>query len=258
MVWNKALVVCLAAASLAAAQVTPGPALPRTPRGRSVITRNAPRGYLGVGLKTETAGIEVTNVNDNSPAEKAGIKVGDILLEINGQKIEDLDEFIQRIGDTTPGTKVNLTLLRDGSKLNVTASVQSRPLQAFAMGGEMPQVFRFPEAPDSPLFGIQSPRIGFEGETLTAQLAEFFGVKEGVLVRSVNANTPASKAGLKAGDVITKVSGTPVSSPREISGMVRMGRRPLTFTVMRNHKEITLNVEIAQSRPLFVPERESL
>jgi len=103
----------------------------------------------------------------------------------------------------------------------------------------------------------QAPRVGFEGETLTPQLADYFGVKEGVLVRTVNEKTPAAKAGLKAGDVIFKINGTPVANTREISGMVRASRRNVTFTVMRNHREILLNLEIAQSR-IPSPDREVL
>ena len=87
--------------------------------------------------------------------------------------------------------------------------------------------------------------IGIDGETLTPQLAQYFGVEEGVLVRTVNPRTPAEKAGIKAGDVIVKVNGTPVTSAREISGLLRVGHKPMVFTVVRNRKEITLNVELA-------------
>src|ERR1019366_4776589 len=80
-----------------------------------------------------------------------------------------------------------------------------------------------------------SPMVGFMGEELNGQLAEYFGVKEGVLVHSVNPNTPASRAGLKAGDVVVKVNGTPVMSSREITGLVHASRKKtITFTVVRN------------------------
>jgi S1-C subfamily serine protease len=62
----------------------------------------------------------------------------------------------------------------------------------------------------------------------------------------VNADTPASRAGLKAGDIVTRVNGTPVTSPREISGLVRVsGKKEISFTVVRNKKEMALKVEIA-------------
>ena len=92
---------------------------------------------------------------------------------------------------------------------------------------------------DSQDFGLhrasQERLVSFVGGELNPQLAEFFGVKDGVLVRSVNPMTPASKAGLKAGDVVIKVNGTPVMSPREITGLVRSSRKKaFTFTVVRN------------------------
>ena len=93
---------------------------------------------------------------------------------------------------------------------------------------------------------------------MNPQLAEYFGVKEGVLVRSVTAKTPAERAGLKAGDVVVKVNGTPVTTPREISGLVRANRKKaISFTVVRNKKEMSLNVEIAEERSA-PSEREAL
>jgi S1-C subfamily serine protease len=89
--------------------------------------------------------------------------------------------------------------------------------------------------------------LGIDGESLTAQLAEFFGVKEGVLVRSVVKNSAAEKAGIKAGDVIVKVDDATVTSAREISSVLRSLRSSKkTFPVMvvRNKKEMTLSVTI--------------
>ncbi len=98
----------------------------------------------------------------------------------------------------------------------------------------------------------QSPIIGIEGESLMpqGQLADFFGVQDGVLVKSVIKNSPAERAGLKAGDVITRVDDSKVATPREITSVLRSNRTKSTFnlTVVRNKKEMPLSVTLPDRR----------
>ncbi len=109
-----------------------------------------------------------------------------------------------------------------------------------------------------PAFPADAPAVGFYGAALNSQMAGFLGVKQGVLVWEVAPGTPAEHAGLKAGDVVVKVNGTPVTNPREIAGLVRMGaKKMIVFTVVRNKKEMTLNVEVSENRQ-SPPEREVL
>jgi S1-C subfamily serine protease len=164
------------------------------------------------------------------------------------------------IGATQPGTKISLTIWRNGAKQTVSATLDARPVNLFVFGGQdfpdgaLPPMPPMPAVPFNggnpfPTIPANSPMVGFEGEALNSQLAEFFGVKEGVLVRSVNPKTPAERAGLKAGDVVVKVNGTPVTTPREITGLVLSSRRKaISFTIVRNKKEISLNIEIAEDR----------
>jgi serine protease Do len=239
-------------------------------------------GYLGVGVVELTddrikalnlkgdQGLEVTRIDGNGPAARAGITENDVILEVNGKGIEGIDQFQNLIGTTPPGTKVSLTIWRNSAKQTVSATLNSRPGSFFPFGGSdfpdgaLPPVPLMPPVPFNggnpfPTIPGNSPIVGFEGEALNPQLAEFFGVKEGVLVRFVNAKTPAEHAGLKAGDVVVKVNGTPVTSPREITGLVMRSNRKkaISFTVIRNKKEISLNVEIAEERPA-PPERLAL
>jgi serine protease Do len=283
----------MAQAQTAQAQTVQPPAPPAPPklRGRSVTIHPASRrGYLGVGVADISAeraktlkvpgdvGVEVKHVEDNSPAAKAGLKEGDVILDFNDKKFDDMDGFIAMVAESGPGTKATLSVWRNGLKQKLTATLESRPITVYSFSGSgngadnsgwlvppiapMPNMPAMPNIPAMPgdawaVLTGQAPRIGFEGEALTPQLAEYFGVKEGVLVRTVVEKTAASKAGLKAGDVIFKVNGTPVASTREISGMVRAARKNVAFTVMRNHKEIVLNVEIAENRTPS-PQREAL
>ena len=111
----------------------------------------------------------------------------------------------------------------------------------------MPQI-RIPDVPHA-LMSWRSSSLGIETESLGSQLAEFFGVKDGVLVRAVLKDSTAEKAGFKAGDVIVKVDGEKVTTPREISSLLHGTRSKKTFpvTVVRNKKEITLNITLDEN-----------
>ena len=253
------------AIGLAAATVTAGYGQAHT----ATLRRVADHGYLGVGVieltdervKTlglkDSSGVEVMRVEENSPAAKAGIMLNDVILKVNGKTIGDMDQFIRLISESPGGAKVNLTVWRSGGTRTLGAVLDARQQNLLYHGtgpddGVMPPMPALPPGGlwdgDAPMSGLNGSGalVGFEGETLTPQLADFFGVKAGVLVRTVGPKTPAERAGLKAGDVVVKVNGTPVSSPREISGLVRMNRsKTASFAVVRNRKEITLNVEIS-------------
>jgi serine protease Do len=253
---------------------------PPAPRAHSTNVRSVGRrGYLGVGVVEmsdararalnlkDSSGVEVKRVDENSPAAKAGLRENDIILEVDGRRIETIDQFIHTVGEAAPGTKLVLTIWRNGAKQILNATVEARPTQMFAFTApddmQMPDFPRMPNAPwDGDGFSFitgASPRVGFEGEMLTPQLAEYFGVKNGVLVRTVLAKTPAEKAGLKAGDVVTKVNGTPVTSPREISSLVHMARNgKVAITIVRNKREQPLNVEMSEPKGPSGPDRLQL
>jgi S1-C subfamily serine protease len=95
----------------------------------------------------------------------------------------------------------------------------------------------------------RNARLGIEAESLGSQLAEYFGVKEGVLVRSVNKGSAAERAGLKAGDVILRVDKTKVLTAGEISSAVRAARSLASFPIdlKRDHKDLTVMVSIEQA-----------
>jgi serine protease Do len=223
--------------------------------------------YLGVSLAEidanrakelklkEDYGVEITRVEDASPAEKAGVKPGDVVLEYNGQRVEGMEQFGRMVRETPPGREVKLTISREGATQTLTAMLAARKGRSFS--GNFPPGFVMPEMhiPDIPQIytTLRTARLGVEAESLGPQLSEFFGVKEGVLVRSVLENTPAQKAGIKAGDVITKVDGMPATSPSELSGAVRSASSKKTYSVelMRDRKPqtVTVTVEDGPDRP---------
>jgi serine protease Do len=226
-------------------------------------------------LKVEERGVEITSVEADSPAAKAGLKTHDVVTEFNGQRVEGTEQFIRMVRETPAGRQVRLTISRESATHTLPATIGQRKGFGSGVGpgigpGVMPQVDRermqrdvaraqkelqdlrgrMPDIP-RPNMSWQSGMLGVEAESLADQLAEFFGVKEGVLVRSVIKDSAAAKAGLKAGDVITKVDDTKVASPREITSATRSLRSKKTFpvTVIRNRKEMTLSVTLEESRP---------
>ncbi len=223
--------------------------------------------FLGVGIQEidsnrakelklpEEAGVEVTRIAPDSPAEKAGVRTGDVIVQYNGQRVEGMDQFSRMVRETPAGREVKLGIVRNGAPQTVSARIASRPNIA---GQLIPQApiqepleFRFPDMPQNRMTW-RSSMLGIEAETLDGQLADFFGVKEGVLVRTVNKGSAAERGGLKAGDVIVKVDDSKVTTPAELSARIRAARgRAVSMVVVRERKEVTVTVTAA----LFRPER---
>ncbi len=263
---HRAVMVCLIAVGSIAPSMfgQPRPA----PKARAIAFRGG-SGHLGIGVAEidaerakalnlkEERGVEVKSVEENSPASKAGVKNGDVVLEYNGQRVEGVDQFIRMVSETPAGRKCALLISRGGSTQTLSATLeQGRGHQAFdwSMGDHgmtmnipvMPSVtVRIPDLPRT-LMSWQSSSLGIESESLNSQLAEFFGVKEGVLVRSVMKDSAGDKAGLKAGDVIVKVDTSKVTSPKEISSLLRSARssKTVSMTVVRNRKEMNVDVKL--------------
>jgi serine protease Do len=219
----------------------------------------------------EERGVEITRVQEDSPAEKAGLKAGDVVLEFNGQRVEGTEQFIRLVREIPAGREAKVGISRNGSVQTLTATMGARKSMAApeAWGAmRLPEVAPIPPGqpviPEVPhiYMSVRSPLLGIEGESLSPQLAEFFGVKDGVLVRTVQRGTAAEKAGIKAGDVITRIDGEAVSSTRDIATAMRGLRgKKTTFpvTVMRDRRETTLNVAIEpESSPSGSRERHPL
>jgi len=198
----------------------------------------------------EEHGVEVSSVDADSPAAKAGVKVSDVVLEYNGQRVEGIEQFLRFVRETPVGRQVKLLISRNGATQTLTATTGSRPAGNFVWSGgddwfKMPQIHVFPDMPHA-LMMWQSRTLGLESESLTSQLGEYFGAKEGVLVRSVIKGSAAEKAGLKAGDVITKIGTQKVTSPKDISNALRSlsSTKAVPVTIVRDRKETSVNVTI--------------
>lgn len=179
-----------------------------------------------------------------------------MLLSYNGESIIGAQQLGRLVSETPIGRKVKIEYSRDGKVTAVmvtTAARPAHPLITLDPGfepnlGPGPNDIFFASSTPSPRFSWTNPQLGIECEGLdsrNSQLADFFGVKRGVLVRSVNKDSAAAKAGLRAGDVITQVGTHPVGDPKEIVYYIRQEQhlaKPLPLEVMRDHKQSSVKI----------------
>jgi serine protease Do len=262
---HQVLLIAGAAAGVAVPTLYPqaGPVVTTRPAASVTITRGGT--YIGVNIQEidadrakalnlrDVAGVELTRIEKDSPAEKAGLMTGDVVIQYAGQHVEGIEQFSRLVRETPVGRDVKLDIWRNGAAQSMTVKVAARR-NVGAITGDGGFQFTLPELPmpDIPrnLMTWRTTLLGVEAESLDGQLATFFGVKEGVLVRSVIAGSASEQAGIKAGDVITRVDDSNVRTPAELSSRVRGLRgKSVPIVLMRDHKEMTLNVMIADQRP---------
>ncbi len=222
--------------------------------------------YLGVDTRDVTPdrleplqlkeehGVEVTMVDQDAPAGKAGLKEHDVILSVNGQSVESVEQLRRMIREVPAGRVVSLGISRDGKPLTVQAQLAAR--KNFAPEGKfnfvippIPPVPPMPEidVPVSIVVVHSSARSGLMVENLTPQLADFFGAKEGhgVLVRSVEKGSRAEKAGFHAGDVIVKVNGESIHDSGDFTHALRGGNHnTVNVGIIRDKKEQTITLAL--------------
>lgn len=228
--------------------------------------------YLGVDISDitterlsalklkEEKGVEVTMVDQDAPAGKAGIKEHDVILTMNGTSIESGAQLRRMIHEMPPGRVVSFGLSRDGAPMTVKVQLADKHSE-FAMHGPHPGDFHvnIPEIhiPDIEMPNFEwvvttrSERSGLMVENITAQLGEFFGVKNGngVLVRSVEKGSRAEKAGLRAGDVIVKINDQAVHDTSDFTHAVKSRNNgSVSIGVIREKKEQNINLTLPERK----------
>ena len=263
-------------ARLAAEQVwqEPGPGLTRVIEvlgGRGSEIGVSIRELAESDAKAGKSGVVVEEVRDASPAATAGFKAGDVVTSFDGERVRGSRHFARLVEETPAGRPVKAQVQRDGKAVDLTVTPD-------APGDVMK--FRHGRGGDEPLLGgpamrmmprMHGPEMMFEpGEfdvrvmtrpgrlgvgvqDLTPELATYFGVKQGVLVTSVNKDSAGEKAGLKAGDVITGVEGATVDDSSELRRRLWKDEAATatTIDVVRDKKPLSMKVTFdeATSRP---------
>lgn len=200
-----------------------------------------------------TTGIEITMVDRDAPAGKAGLKEHDVVLKFGDTPVESVEQIRRLLRETPACRTVNLTISRDGQTMSVPVTLAQRR-EAYGYTFTMPEMPRMPKPPKMQHFEMpqvdvilhQYSGTGLMIENLTPQLREFFGVKpgEGVLVRSVEKNSSAATAGFKAGDVIVSVGKEKISDLGDWRTTVAMQKGKVAVGVVRDRKEQTLTLTL--------------
>ncbi len=202
-------------------------------------------------------GAIVNEVEEGSPAAKAGLATNDVILEFAGERVRSVAQLRRLIRETPPGRTITLQVSRGGQRRSMNVVPEARSDRAFFSPLTIPQV-KTPDTFGNFRFELGGrPRLGISVDELTPQLADYFGVKQGkgVLVRDVKAGSPAEKAGLKAGDCIVRVDSTEIASIGDLqralakeSGESSGEKREVSLTIVRNRQEQTIKAEVERSR----------
>ena len=249
---------------------------------RTLFDAGADGSYLGVkvsdvedgsGPIAVEEGAVVTEVVDGAPAAAAGIEAGDVIVEFDGERIRGARQLTRVVRETPAGRGVAAIVFRDGARVDVSVTPGEHPRpawraslrrmetpepdgdEAFVWRGDSGLLDGLPDIVNGALMSFaRRARLGIRAESVDGQLAEYFGVAAGVLVRHVEEETVAASAGLRAGDVITAIDGEAVGDLRALRRQVSALDAGASFdiAITRGGAEMSLPAELeeeAERRP---------
>ncbi|MBA4125125.1 MAG: PDZ domain-containing protein [Acidobacteria bacterium] len=261
---------------------------------RMVLTAPFQRSYMGVqtqeitkenfskfGLST-VRGVGIEKVIENSPAAQAGLQVNDVIVRFEGEEVASVLKLTRLISEVAPDHTAKVTVLRGGTEREINVTLGKSDVPQFQTGGvlekwyglpgipEFPRVPRVRELPltadgnESNVFIYRTGanrQIGIGTAPLTKQLGDYFGVAEGrgLLINNVRENSPAAKAGLKAGDVIVEIEGKEVKGTPDLIRSLnenKGGDVSLTIVRDRNRQIVRVTPEISKDGAMNFEEFE--
>jgi Do/DeqQ family serine protease len=211
------------------------------------------RGLLGINIQNITddtakaldlkdaTGVLVSNVKAGSAADKAGIKRGDIITAINGEKIEDSNILRNKVAGTLPGTQIKLTVQRDGKEEELTATLDEFSVEYAKKNAKAPG-----EEDNGQNKESQSGKLGLSLQPVTPDIAKQLDLPSdagGMVVTEVDPSGAAAAEGIARGDVILEINKRPVSSISEVQAALgNSGSRPVLLLINRRGQTIYLTV----------------
>lgn len=208
-------------------------------------------------------GVGIDSIVKDSPAAKAGLQKGDVIVKFEGEDVSSVNKLTRLIAETAPDHTAKITILRDGGEREITVTLGKREMSAFQGGNftfenmvPMTALRGMRTVPMPPLGngdsnnafiwrGGANRQIGVGVTSLTRQLGDYFGIAEGkgLLINNVRENSPAAKAGLKAGDVIVEIDGKPAGTMTDlIRGVNEKNEGSVAVTFIRDRNRQTVNI----------------
>jgi len=292
----SSILIVTSAFMIAFGQDSKKPGDDNTPRAFSFAVEGG--SYLGVQTQeinennfskyglSHIRGVAVDKVSDNSPAQAAGLKAGDVILRFDGEDVTGVRKLTRLVSEVDPGHQVKLTISRNGHEQEITATLVKRPMTDFQNGnftfpqfnGTMPDLQGLQQLKDLPQFKSmpdlknmpEGPQVwsfpGGQGQSyilragegrvigvsvtgLSKQLAEHFHVAGGALVSEVRDGSPAAKAGLRAGDIITEIDSKQVTNEMDLIKSINEKKDGnVTVTFVRDGRTQTVTVTPEKSK----------
>jgi len=265
----------LLAPSMAPAQATRIAQIVEEPS--RLLLHSSAQGYLGVlvgDVDSDSAsklklkdvrGAIVTLIDHDAPAAQVGLRVNDVLLELNGQPVESAEAFGRMMREIPPGRKVTMLISRDGATQTLTAQLADRkkldsaiwnklndgsdissPVDGLGiLGNGLSGDAPLPGGFHMPFVGNSTLRVGAMVEPLTAQMADYLGIQNGLMVKQVARKSEAAAAGMKAFDVILKVGPENIATVSDWDRSMRANQgKAVQVTVLRDKKQTTLTLQV--------------
>jgi C-terminal processing protease CtpA/Prc len=243
-------------------------------QGTSLLLHSSSQGYLGVwvddidndkaqALKLkEVRGAVITLIDHDAPAGQIGLRVNDVVLQLNGQNVEGAEQLRRMLKEIPPGRKVSLEFSRDGNLQTTSVElVDHRAMEHDVWNklgthsdtnSQVPGMGVLPGGGDAPLPGMfhmpifgSTLNVGAMVEPLTGQMADYLGVANGLMVKQVAHKSEAAAAGLKAFDVILRVGPEAITTLSDWDRALRSNQgKPVQVTILRDKKQQTLTLQV--------------
>jgi serine protease Do len=223
---------------------------------KEMRTKSKKQGWLGVGIQDVTPkfarehelkikeGAYINEIVDDSPADSAGLKKGDVVVDFNGKKIETSEDLTDAVRDTKPGTKATVKINRSGENKTIAVNIGKNKMRT-------PFAIAAPRAPRVLLNMAGGDIEGMELMDLNKQLAEYFEVPNGkaVLVKEVDKDENGAKAGIRAGDILTKIGDETIKDIGDIRDALadREEGDKVNVELYRKGKKTTVALEISEN-----------